>query len=172
MSREPIDDGAPDGALDHREPRDTAPRIRPAAPGDRETIVAFNRAMALETEGKELDPATLRAGVEALLADRSHGRYFLAGWGGEPAGQLMVTYEWSDWRNGRIWWIQSVYVAPAHRRRGVYAALHAHVRGAARADGAVGLRLYVDRANRIARSTYLSLGMRESRYVMLEELWD
>jgi ribosomal protein S18 acetylase RimI-like enzyme len=83
----------------------------------------------------------------------------------------MVTFEFSDWRNGPIWWIQSVYVAPGHRRRGIYRALHDHVRSAAQEAGAVGLRLYVDRQNKVAKATYRSLGMEPSRYDMYEEIW-
>ena len=155
-------------------------RIRPARPEDRDLIVRFNRAMARETEGRDLEEATIVAGVEALLADPSKGRYFLAegaevsgqsGGHAEVAGQLMVTPEWSDWRNGPVWWIQSVYVAPAHRRRGVYRLLHEHVREAGRAEGVVGLRLYVDRDNGTAQDTYGVLGMNESRYSMYEEVW-
>lgn len=151
--------------------RADAVRVRRARPGDLAVIVAFNAAMAEETEGRELDRETLTAGVEELLADPAKGLYFLAERNGETAGQLMVTYEWSDWRDGRIWWIQSVYVPPAHRRKGTYRTLHDHVRRAARSEAAVGLRLYVDRANAAARDTYRALGMRESRYVMFEEIW-
>jgi GNAT superfamily N-acetyltransferase len=153
-------------------------RIRPARPEDRDLIVRFNRAMARETEGRDLEEATILAGVDAVLDDPSKGRYFIAesvnvepGGEAEPAGQLMVTLEWSDWRNGPVWWIQSVYVAPAHRRRGVYRMLHEHVRDAGRAHGAVGLRLYVDRDNLTAQNTYGVLGMNESRYIMYEEDW-
>jgi GNAT superfamily N-acetyltransferase len=155
-------------------------RIRPARPEDRDLIVRFNQAMARETEGRDLEEATIVAGVEALLADPSKGRYFLAegakvsgqsGGHAEVAGQLMVTPEWSDWRNGPVWWIQSVYVAPAHRRRGVYRMLHEHVREAGRTEGVVGLRLYVDRDNLTAQNTYGVLGMNESRYIMYEEDW-
>ncbi len=155
-------------------------RIRPARLEDRDLIVRFNQAMARETEGRDLEEATIVAGVEALLADPSKGRYFLAegadvsgqsGGHAEVAGQLMVTPEWSDWRNGPVWWIQSVYVAPAHRRRGVYRMLHEHVREAGRAEGVVGLRLYVDRDNGTAQDTYGVLGMNESRYIMYEEDW-
>lgn len=146
-------------------------RIRPARPEDRDLIVRFNRAMARETEGRDLEEATITAGVEALLADPSKGHYFLAERRAEAAGQLMVTPEWSDWRNGPVWWIQSVYVAPAHRRRGVYRMLHEHVREAGRAGGAVGLRLYVDRENLTAQDTYGVIGMSESRYIMFEEDW-
>jgi len=149
--------------------------IREADIDDLETIVRFNREMARETEGRELDPSTLRAGVNALLSDPARGRYYLAveedGNGSEVLGQLLVTTEWSDWRNGEIWWIQSVYVAPEHRRRGVYTALHRHVREQARSLGAAGLRLYVDRENRAARRSYEELGMERARYAMYEEIW-
>lgn len=155
-------------------------RIRPARQEDRDLIIRFNRAMARETEGRDLEEATILAGVEALLDDPSKGRYFLAegaevagriAEGTEVAGQIMVTPEWSDWRNGPVWWIQSVYVAPTHRRRGVYRLLHEHVREAGRAEGAVGLRLYVDRDNLAAQATYDDVGMNESRYIMYEEIW-
>ena len=145
--------------------------IRTAAPGDLERIVAFNRAMARETEGRDLDPAVLRSGVEALLQDPARGVYFLAVRDGRVVGQLLVTTEWSDWRSAEVWWIQSVYVDPGARRGGVYRALHDHVRERAREAGAAGLRLYVDRDNRSARETYDELGMRESHYVMYEEMW-
>lgn len=145
--------------------------IREADIGDLEVIVRFNREMARETEERQLDPATLRAGVNALLSDPARGRYYLAEEEGEVLGQLLVTTEWSDWRNGEIWWIQSVYVAPEHRRRGVYSALHRHVRQRARRLGAVGLRLYVDRENRGARRSYEELGMERARYAMYEEIW-
>jgi GNAT superfamily N-acetyltransferase len=146
-------------------------RVRPARPEDRDLIVRFNRAMARETEGRDLEEATIVSGVEALLADPAKGRYFLTERRAEVAGQLMVTPEWSDWRDGTVWWIQSVYVAPAHRRRGVYRMLHEHVREAGRAEGVVGLRLYVDRNNLTAQNTYGVLGMSESRYIMYEEDW-
>lgn len=148
-------------------------RVRTAGPADAELVVAFNRAMARETEGRELDPEALRAGVESLLGDPSRGRYFLAETTeGRAAGQLMITYEWSDWRNGFVWWIQSVYVAPALRRRGVYTALHRRAQASARAAGAVGIRLYVERDNRRAQAAYRALGMAASRYVLFEEMWE
>lgn len=147
------------------------PDIRPAGSGDVETLVAFNRAMAWETERKELPADTVRAGVRSLLARPAYGFYALADVAGEAAGALMVTYEWSDWRNGLFWWIQSVYVKPAFRRRGVYRALYAHVRArAARTPGTCGLRLYVERDNAPARSTYAALGMARTPYVVYEEL--
>ena len=118
-----------------------------------------------------LDRDVLNAGVSRMLAEPSRGRYFVAEDGDEVVGQLAVTHEWSDWRNGDIWWIQSVYIAKEHRRKGVYQALHAHVREAARAAGVIGFRLYVERDNEAAQSTYAALGMHRSPYVMYEELW-
>lgn len=145
--------------------------VRSATSDDADRIARFNRAMARETEGRELDPRVLHAGVEALLSDPARGTYYLAEEAGEVVGQAMVTTEWSDWRNAPIWWIQSVYVAPDRRRSGVYRTLHRHVRERARAEGAAGLRLYVDRDNRRARDAYRELGMEEARYVMYEEMW-
>lgn len=160
--------------------------IRAATPLDRAAIVRFNLALARETEARALTESTLRTGVQTFLTHPEQGRYYLAfedpvepGREADPdgvvddapIGQIMVTFEFSDWRNGLVWWIQSVYVEPGHRRRGIYRALHAHVRGAAKGAGAVGLRLYVDRENRVARATYRSLGMQPSRYDMYEEIW-
>lgn len=146
--------------------------VRPATPADRDPIVAFNLAMARETEDKTLDPEIVREGVASLLGDPTKGRYFLAeSPGGEVAGQASVTYEWSDWRNGVVWWIQSVYVAPEHRRAGVYSHLHRHIRKAARREGAIGLRLYVERENRGAQEAYRALGMEETAYLMFQDLW-
>ena len=143
--------------------------IRRAGPADLSFIVESNIAMALETEGLALDDATVRSGVGAVLADSSLGFYLVAEVDGRTAGQLMVTYEWSDWRNGLWWWIQSVYVSPDFRRRGVYSALHRHVAEAAQAAGGVcGIRLYVERENTIAQQVYKSLEMYPTRYHMYE----
>ena len=145
-------------------------RIRPATEADAETIAAFNEAMARETEGKTLDPATIRAGVRSLLSRPSLGFYLLAGEDGTPAGQLMITYEWSDWRCGVFWWIQSVYVRPGFRGKGVYRALHERVRQMAKeAGGVCGFRLYVEKENTAAQATYRRLGMHETRYLLFEE---
>ena len=147
----------------------TGVNVRAATPADLDIIVAFNSAMALETEGIELDVDRLRRGVTAVLDDPGRGRYFLAEIAGSVVGQLMITYEWSDWRNGCFWWIQSVYVHPDYRRRGVYRALDAHVRAEARRDGGVcGLRLYVDRDNHVAQRVYASLDMQHSHYDLYE----
>ena len=126
--------------------------------------------MAMETEHKRLDPDTVRQGVRAVLEEPARGCYFIAERDpGEPVGTLMLTHEWSDWRNGNWWWIQSVYVDPAHRRSGVYRALYDHVHALAQATPDVcGLRLYVERENANAQRTYESLGMSDAGYAIYE----
>jgi GNAT superfamily N-acetyltransferase len=144
--------------------------VREAKPADAPLIVEFNRQLALESEGKVLDVAVLTPGVAAVLADPHKGRYFLAQTEGVVAGQTMITYEWSDWRNGWLWWIQSVYVRPEHRRRGAFRALFEHIEKLARRDGQViGLRLYVETGNRAAQETYSRLGLKPAGYFVLEK---
>lgn len=143
--------------------------IRLAAPDDAETIARFNQAMAQETEQRALDFERLRRGVEAVLRDSSKGRYWVAELDGRIVGQLLITYEWSDWRNGAFWWIQSVYVDPAFRRRGVFRALYEHVARQARQEPDVcGLRLYVEQDNQRAQGTYERLGMKPTPYRIYE----
>lgn len=145
--------------------------IRKAVPGDIHTLVAFNQAMARETEDRHLPDARLLAGVEKLFQNPHYGYYLIAEIGGEVVGCLMITYEWSDWRNGLCWWIQSVYVKPAYRRRGVYTRLYEHIKQQAADDGGIcGFRLYVERENHVARRTYTALGMQEAYYIMYEEM--
>ena len=147
------------------------PVVRAARRDEAETLTAFNLAMAHETESLALDAATVRASVDAFLADPSRGRWFVVEDGGAIAAALMLTYEWSDWRGGFFWWIQNVYVAQEHRRRGHYRRLHEHVRAlAARDPGVCGLRLYVEHANTGAQSTYRALGMEQTHYHVFEEL--
>jgi GNAT superfamily N-acetyltransferase len=144
--------------------------IRPAGERDIDVIAANNAALAMETEHRRLKPAVVRAGVAAALADASHGRYFLAEHDGEVVGQIMHTYEWSDWRNGCFWWIQSVYVAPRARGHGVFRRLFEHLRALARAQPDVcGLRLYVERDNARAQRTYVQCGLADSGYLVMEE---
>jgi GNAT superfamily N-acetyltransferase len=144
--------------------------IRQATPADAATIVDFNRRMALETEDKMLDPQVLAGGVAAALADPHKAVYFVAEEDRHILGQVSVTLEWSDWRNGWLWWFQSVYVRPEARRRGVFKALYEHVYAAARADPQViGLRLYVEKENHSAQQTYLRLGMEWTPYLMLQK---
>jgi GNAT superfamily N-acetyltransferase len=143
--------------------------IRPATFEDAEFIAEGNARMALETEGRRLDPTILRAGVRAVFNDPARGFYLTAEFEGQPAGQMMITYEWSDWRNGVFWWIQSVYTIPELRRRGVFKALYSRVDAMARASGEVcGLRLYVESHNQRAQAAYLRCGMSEAVYRMFE----
>lgn len=144
--------------------------IRDARPGDLEVIVDFNRRLAEESEGKSLDQATLTPGVAALLADRQKGRYFIAESAGRVAGQVMITHEWSDWRNGDIWWLQSVYVHTDFRRQGVFRQLLEHVLAQVKAEGAIGLRLYVDEHNQSAIETYRRFGFESGAYRVMERL--
>lgn len=156
----------------------SAYRIRAAEPADAALLSRWAQAMAMETEHRRLDASIVDAGVAAGIADASKARYFIAMQDapvagretiGSAIGTLMLTREWSDWRNGDWWWIQSVYVDPAHRRQGVFAALYRHVERLARATpGVIGLRLYVERDNIRAQSTYASLGMVDAGYRIFE----
>ena len=144
--------------------------VRTARAEDVNRLVEFQKAMAAETEDKGLDPDRLRAGIEYLIDHPDEGYYLIAERRGESAGSLMVTFEWSDWRNGRFWWIQSVSVDSAHRRQGVYSALHAAIRQQAKEDPlSCGIRLYVEVENVNAQATYRQLGMDETHYRLYEE---
>ena len=143
-------------------------RIRDAAFSDALLIAAFNAAMAVETEGLALDASLLFAGVRGVLGDPAKGRYYLAESAGRVIGQAMITFEWSDWRNGVFWWLQSVYVEPSARRQGVFRALYSHVVQETLRTGGVGVRLYVDRHNEAAQKTYSRLGMQHAGYEMYE----
>lgn len=144
--------------------------IRKGTPRDAEALVAFNQAMAQETEGLSLDSDTLSRGVSTLLENPAKGFYLVAEIDGEIAGSLMVTYEWSDWRAADYFWIQSVYIKPEHRRKGIYRALYQEVKALAeRQGGAASFRLYVEQENTRAQQTYQSLGMSQSHYLMYEE---
>lgn len=144
--------------------------IRAAATADSDFLVCWAQAMALETENKGLSAAEVIGGITRGLADPALARYFVATVADVPVGALMITFEWSDWRNGLWWWIQSVYVVPAFRRRGVYRALHAHVRALAEADpGVCGIRLYVAKTNQDARRTYVAQGMHDAHYRIYEQ---
>lgn len=149
-----------------------AVQVRPATQADLDTVVRFNRAMALETEALTLDEDIATAGARRGLSDPSLARYFIAELDAVPVGQTMITDEWSDWRNGLFWWIQSVYVEPAHRGRGVFRALYAHIRDLAQRDPNVcGLRLYVINTNTVALETYSRLGMTVTDYRLCEDDW-
>jgi GNAT superfamily N-acetyltransferase len=144
--------------------------IRRAGPADEDVLVAFNLAIAWETEHKRLDRGVLAAGVRAVLAGPARGFYTVAANDrGEVVGQMMVTYEWSDWRNGWFWWVQSVYVREDARRAGVFRALYRRIEEEALGDpGVIGLRLYFERDNARARATYRALGMSDTNYGMME----
>lgn len=141
--------------------------VRHATHADISFLVECNAAMALETEHKTLDRKVLERGVTAVFDDPRRGFYLIAERDGASVGCLLITYEWSDWRDGDWWWFQSVYVVPGARHTGVFRALYTEVERGARAAGAVGLRLYVERDNARAQRTYASLGMEEEPYRML-----
>jgi ribosomal protein S18 acetylase RimI-like enzyme len=146
-------------------------RIRLAVASDADTIVEFAAAMALETERKILLREVIGAGVHHLLAHPGMGFYVMAECEGEVGGSLMVTTEWSDWRNGNFWWVQSVYVRPQFRRRGVYRELYRYLQQRAEADPSIcGFRLYVERDNSRAQATYRAAGMEQTHYLLFEEL--
>jgi ribosomal protein S18 acetylase RimI-like enzyme len=145
--------------------------IRQALSQDAEELIAFNINMARETEGVELDPAVIGAGVRTMIDNPQMGFYLVVELDNGIQASLMVTSEWSDWRNGMFWWIQSVYVRPQYRRQGLYRELYARVRELAEQEPSVcGFRLYVDRDNTAAQKTYQSLGMEETGYRIFEEL--
>lgn len=146
--------------------------VRPATIADLDTVVTFNLALAEETERLKLDPATLRQGVLALLEGRAPGCYWAAERAGRVVGQLLITFEWSDWRNCMVWWIQSVYVASEGRRSGVLQGLFARVRQEAQTAGAGGLRLYVDNTNARAQAVYTAIGMQGGHYTVFEDMFD
>jgi GNAT superfamily N-acetyltransferase len=142
--------------------------VRDAIYTDLPFLVANNQAMAREAEGIELDPNVLEMGVCAVFDDRERGVYFIAECDGAPAGSLMITKEWSDWRCAWYFWIQSVYVLPDYRKQGVFSALFDHVMECMRKFNATAVRLYVDRGNEAAIEAYLKLGMKHSHYDLYE----
>ncbi len=144
--------------------------MRAARAEDAAVIAGFNRSMARETEGRDLVPHAVRDGVAAVLADPTLGFYLVGELRSRVVGALLVTTEWSDWRNARFWWIQSVFVSPEARGRGVYRALHREVcrRGRERAD-VCGVRLYVEKGNRAAQNAYSAMGMRPTAYRLFEQ---
>ena len=148
---------------------DSPIQVRRAEPDDIQGIVRFQQDMALETEGKTLNESLVTAGVNAVFADPNKGFYLVAEMNGTAVGSLLITYEWSDWRNANFWWIQSVFVDADYRRRGVYTTMHNHaLREALRNKDICGVRLYVERSNLIAQQTYRSLGMHHSHYDLYE----
>jgi GNAT superfamily N-acetyltransferase len=144
--------------------------IRLAVTSDIDALVEFNQAMALETEGKNLDGETLRRGVEAVFEDDKKGFYVVTEDASQIVGGLMVTFEWSDWRNAWFWWIQSVYIRPEARGQRIYSRMYEFVKQlAAETDNVCGFRLYVETENAHAQRVYESVGMHASHYLMYEE---
>jgi ribosomal protein S18 acetylase RimI-like enzyme len=143
--------------------------VREATKSDLEILVQNNQALAVETEALLLDKNLLRKGIEQALK-REDCHYFVAAIGEKVVGQTMITYEWSDWRNGIIWWIQSVYVPPAHRKQGIFSVLFKHIENLIKANPHVkALRLYVMHNNNVGQDTYQSLGMNDSGYIVFEK---
>ncbi len=145
--------------------------IRQALSQDAAELAEFNINIALETEGVELIPEVINAGVKTMIENPQMGFYLVVELDNGIQASLMITTEWSDWRNGMFWWIQSVYVRPQYRRQGLYRELYLRVKELAEQEPAVcGFRLYVERENTSAQGTYESLGMTETEYKMFEEL--
>jgi GNAT superfamily N-acetyltransferase len=146
--------------------------IRQAIPSDVEIIAQYNIALCRETEGRELDLVTVTNGVKRIVSEPNRGKYFVAEIDGEVVGQAAHTFEWSDWRNGEIWWIQSVYVHPSFRNQGVFRALFNHIEelGEVNCD-CCGIRLYMERENQTARESYRRLGFGETGYVVFERMF-
>lgn len=145
--------------------------IRLANASDAADLVEFNQAMALETEGKRLDSQVLKSGVEAVFSDEKKGFYVVTEADAKIVGGLMVTFEWSDWRNSWFWWIQSVYILPEYRGRSIYRLMYEFVKNKANQEKNVcGFRLYVEKENVNAQKVYEKLGMESSHYLMYEEM--
>ena len=145
-------------------------KIRTALPADIDSLVDFNQKMALETEGKRLDNGLLQSGVEAVFSDEGKGFYVVCEYEDSILGGLLVTFEWSDWRNKWFWWIQSVYIVPEARGKGIYRKMYDFVKAKASSVGNVcGFRLYVEKDNLSAQGVYERVGMTSSHYLMYEE---
>jgi ribosomal protein S18 acetylase RimI-like enzyme len=142
--------------------------IRKATPGDAPGIISFQQAMAMETEGMELKTDLITSGVMAVFNDPAKGQYYVADDSGRVVASLMITYEWSDWRNASIWWFQSVYVIPEYRRKGIFRMMYDHIRKEGMSCGIAGLRLYVESENVRARKTYEAMGMNGNHYRTFE----
>ena len=142
--------------------------IRKASNGDAKTIIDFQQKMAWETEKIALATDIVTSGVNAVFAKQILGQYWVAEDMGEVVASLLITYEWSDWRNANVWWFQSVYVLPSHRRTGIFRSMYIHIRNEAERAGVAGLRLYVEINNSRAQKTYEALGMKREHYAMYE----
>lgn len=149
------------------------PKIKQARRTDAELIIDFQHKMAKETENLELDKSLVGKGVKAVFDDPAKGVYYLADLNGEAAASLLITYEWSDWRNAWVWWIQSVYVLPEYRRQGIFQAMYRHITKLSESRSDVGgIRLYVDLTNTRARKVYENIGMNGDHYQLFEAMKD
>jgi len=146
--------------------------IRKAKPADAPSIIDFQQKMAWETEELQLATETVTRGVNAVFENTSRGQYWIAEEDGAVLASLLITYEWSDWRNTNVWWFQSVYVLPDHRRKGIFRLMYKHIKDEADNAGVAGLRLYVESNNTRAQKTYEALGMQCEHYTMYEWLKD
>ncbi len=142
--------------------------IRKAIFTDAPSIIDFQLRMALETENMKLVPEIVTKGVDAVFHDHSRGQYYIAESDGKVVASLLITYEWSDWRNCNVWWFQSVYVIPEFRRQGVFRKMYSHIRELAEEQDIAGLRLYVETKNSRAQKTYEALGMSSEHYAFYE----
>jgi GNAT superfamily N-acetyltransferase len=147
-------------------------RIRKATPEDAAVIIDFQQKLAWETENLTLDPEIINKGVKAVFTVPSRGQYWVAEDEGKVVASLLITYEWSDWRNCSVWWFQSVYVLSSFRRTGIFRSMYQHIRNEAEKDGIGGLRLYVETNNSKAQQTYEALGMKGQHYKMYEWMKD
>jgi len=146
--------------------------IRKASPDDAEAIIGFQQKMAWETEEMALASEIVTKGVNAVFASQVLGQYWVAEDESGVIASLLITYEWSDWRNANVWWFQSVYVLPTHRRLGIFRSMYMHIRNEAEKAGVAGLRLYVESNNTRAQKTYEALGMKREHYAMYEWMKD
>ena len=146
--------------------------IRKARTEDAQLIIDFQKKMAWETEMMTLSSEIVTNGVNAVFSNQLLGQYWIAEHDNQVVASLLITYEWSDWRNAKVWWFQSVYVLPSHRRTGIFRLMYIHIRNEAERLGVAGLRLYVETNNTSARNTYEALGMKSEHYTMYEWMKD
>jgi len=142
--------------------------IRKATPSDAPLIIDFQQKMAWETEKMSLDVDTVTKGVYAVFENPGRGEYYVAESDSKQIASLLITYEWSDWRNCNVWWFQSVYVVPEYRRRGIFRKMYTYIRKMAEEQDIAGLRLYVETKNETARETYQAMGMTSEHYSFYE----
>jgi len=144
--------------------------IRKATSEDAPSIIDFQQKMAWETEEFALKTDVVTKGVQGVFENLTRGQYWVAEESGKIVASLLITYEWSDWRNTNVWWFQSVYVLPDYRRKGIFRSMYSTIKNEADKEGVAGLRLYVETNNTRAQNTYESLGMKSEHYTMYEWL--